>query len=167
MTKNTQWYRKLADKLDADIKKAESSIERIKRRLTKTINTLGSMAAKDCAESGRRFLGQWTVGTGIAMDANRWDILINPSSFEIKKGWGVTVWASGTILWRRKTWKEGTWKLIEGVVRDGKRTATLQVFEGITQLYRFRKATRKEVDAALMIIAATDKKENEDTNNAP
>ena len=167
MTKNTQWYRNLADKLDADIKKAEASLYRLKQQRTKALQALQPLAAKDCAKSGRRFLGQWTVGTGIAQDADRWDILINPSSFEIKKGWGVTVWASGTILWRRKTWKEGTWKLIEGTVQDGKRVATLQVFEGITQLYRFRKATRKEVDTALMIIAATDKKENEDTNNAP
>jgi hypothetical protein len=167
MEKNTQWYRNLADKLDADIKKAEASLDRLKQQRKKALQSLAPLAAKDCAESGRRFLGQWTVGTGIAMDADEWDILMNPSSFEIKKGWGVDVWARGTILLRRKTWKEGIWKLIEGVVQDGKRFATLQVFEGTTQLYRFRKATRKEVDAALMIIAATEKKENEDTNNAP
>lgn len=160
MTKNTQWYRKLADKLDADIKKAESSLDRLKQQRMKTLQTLALLAAKDCAESGRKFLGQWAFGTGTGGDASIWDILINPSSFEIKEGWGVTVWARGTILWRRKEWEEGAWKPIEGVVEDGKRVATVQVFEGITQLYRFRKATRKEVDAALMLLAATDKKEN-------
>ena len=154
MDKNTEWYRNLADKLEADIKKAESSLKRLKQRRRKAMQTLASLAARDCAESGRKFLGQWIVGTGITPDADRWDILLNPSSFEIKEGWGVTVWATGTILWRRKEWKEGEWKPIEGIVQDGKRVATLQVFEGVSQLYRFRKATRKEVDAAHMIVVA-------------
>jgi hypothetical protein len=159
MEKNTEWYRKLADKLDADIKKAEASLSRLKQRRMKTLQTLASLAAKDCAESGRKFLGEWAVGTGTGGEASIWDILINPIDFEIKEGWGVTVWARGTILWRRKKWKEDTWKVIEGVVEDGKRVATIQVFEGVTQLYQFRKATRKEVDAALMLLAAADKKD--------
>ena len=160
MDKNTEWYRNLVDKLDASIKKAESSLGRLKQRRRKALQSLASLAARDCAESGRKFLGQWTVGTGTTQDAERWDILLNPTSFDIKEGWDVSVWATGTILWRRKSWKEGTWKLIEGIVQDGKRLATLQVFEGTSQLYSFRKATRKEVDAALMILAAADKKEN-------
>lgn len=67
----------------------------------KVLHRLAPMAARDCAAEGRKFLGQWTVGSGMNSDA-MWDILMMPDSFEIKETWGMTVWATGTILWRRK-----------------------------------------------------------------
>lgn len=161
MIKNTEWYRETLAKLDADIQKAESSLERLKRHRIKTIRMLAPMAARDCAAEGRKFLGQWAVGSGLNSEA-RWEILLMPDSFEIKEIWGVTVWATGTILWRRKEWKEGLWKPMCGeTTPDGKKVAARQVFEGTSPLYEFRKATRKEIETALSIIAATGNKEDQ------
>lgn len=161
MIKNTEWYRETLAKLDAGIRKAESSLERLKRRRIKTIRMLAPMAARDCAAEGRKFLGQWTVGSGMNSEA-MWDILMMPDSFDIKETWGMTVWATGTILWRRKEWKEGLWKPMRGeTMSDGKKVVTLQVFEGTSPLYEFRKATRKEIETALGIIALARNKEDQ------
>lgn len=160
MVKNTEWYRKIVAKLDADIKNAESSLERMKKHRIKTLHRLASMAARDCAVDGRKFLGQWTVGSGMNSDAI-WDILLMPDSFDIKENCDITVWTTGTILWRRKEWKEGLWKPMYGeMTPEGNIVSTLQVFEGTSPLYKFRTATRKEIETAISIIAATRKKDD-------
>lgn len=161
MTKNTEWYRKVLAKLDTDIKDAEASLERMKTHRVKVLQRLTPMAARDCVADGRKFLGRWAVGTGLNYQA-RWDILLIPDRFVIDEKCGTTVWTAGTILWRRKEWKEGLWKPMRGeTTPEGKTVATLQVFEGTSPLYEFRKATRKEIETALGIIAATGNKEDQ------
>lgn len=47
---------------------------------------------------------------------------------------------------------------------DGKKVVTMQVFEGTSPLYEFRKATREEIETALSIIALA---RNKDDQHAP
>ena len=163
MVKNTEWYRKVLAKLDADIKDAEASIERMKMHRVKVLRRLAPMAARDCVAEGRKFLGRWTVGSGLNSQAT-WDIMLMPDSFVIDENWGMAVWTTGTILWRRKEWKEGLWKPMHGeTTPDGKKVSTMTVFEGTSPLYEFRKATREEIETALSIIAATGKKDDQYT----